>query len=475
MAKRPVIVWFRQDLRLGDNPALHAATETQAPVIPVFVLDEQSAGEWLPGGASRWWLHHSLYSLNKSLGSKLLILQGPAQSQLEELVRNSGATAIYWNRCYEPWRIREDRELKQSLQSHGVSVRTYNGSLLFDPTTVSKADGTPYRVFTPFYRKGCLENGPPVRSPTNRPANLRLAEYSAGLAIDDLNLLPDLNWADPFAELWSPGESGAQARLDRFLSQGIAHYKDGRNRPDQEYVSRLSPHLHFGEISPNQVWQAVSELQGGGALTANVDHFRSELGWREFSHYLLYHFPDITDTNLQRKFDRFPWRNDSTALRRWQKGLTGYPIVDAGMRELWQSGYMHNRVRMIVGSFLVKNLLIDWRHGARWFWDTLLDADLANNSASWQWVAGSGADAAPYFRIFNPVTQGKKFDPEGHYVRKYVPELAAISDEYIHNPWDAPSAELRQSGIQLGTDYPSPIVDLGESRKRALDAYQAIR
>ena len=475
MNAKPVIVWFRQDLRLEDNPALCAAAQTNAPLIPVYVLDDQSAGEWRSGEASRWWLHHSLQSLNDSLNNKLLILRGSAISKIEAVVRQTDAAAVYWNRCCEPWRVQRDRELKQSLKSQGIQVRSYYGSLLFDPTAVSKADGTPYRVFTPFYRKGCLENGPQIRTPLPRPESLRLAEPSGGLSVADLNLLPTLNWADSFAELWSPGEAGAKERLGRFLSTGIKHYKDGRNRPDREHVSRLSPHLHFGEISPNQVWQAAETLQGGEALSASVDHFRSELGWREFSNYLLYHFPDITGTNLQRKFDRFPWRQDADALRSWQRGLTGYPIVDAGMRELWKTGYMHNRVRMIVGSFLVKNLLIDWRLGARWFWDTLLDADLANNSASWQWVAGSGADAAPYFRIFNPVTQGKKFDPDGQYVRQYVTELGTLDNDYIHNPWDAPATELRRSGIQLGKDYPLPIVDLAESRRRALNAYQAIR
>lgn len=475
MNTKPVIVWFRQDLRLEDNPALNHAVKSGSPIIPVYILDDAPAEEWAAGGASRWWLHHSLGSLNNSLNDGLLILQGSAVEKLAELAQVSRATTICWNRCYEPWRVGRDRDLKQLLQSQGVQVRTYNGSLLFDPTTVSKADGTPYKVFTPFYRKGCLENGPPVRAPLPRPARLQLARFPAALSINDLNLLPEPNWANPFEALWSPGESGAQERLEQFLAEGIEHYKDGRNRPDKNYVSRLSPHLHFGEISPNQAWEATAELAGQKGLTASVDHFRSELGWREFSYYLLHHFPDITTVNLQRKFDRFPWRDDPAALRRWQKGLTGYPIVDAGMRELWQSGYMHNRVRMIVGSFLVKNLLIDWRHGARWFWDTLLDADLANNSASWQWVAGSGADAAPYFRIFNPVTQGKKFDPDGTYVRKYVPELAAIDNNYIHCPWDAPADELGRAGVQLGTDYPLPIVDLGESRKRALDAYQAIR
>jgi deoxyribodipyrimidine photo-lyase len=461
-------------LRLGDNPALHAAAATGAPVIPVFILDEQTAGEWSLGEASRWWLHHSLRALNETLQGRLLILRGSARNEIEALAAGNGAEAVYWNRCYEPSRIVADRELKSSLQQRGIKVRSFNGSLLFDPTIVAKADGTPYRVFTPFYRKGCLENAPPVGDPLPAPTELPLFNSAPGLTIDELQLLPKLHWADAFAGLWSPGEVGARERLSSFLAEGVAHYKEGRNRPDKENVSRLSPHLHFGEISPRQVWQATESRSKVTGFDENIDHFRSELGWREFSYYLLYHFPDIVDSNLQRKFDRFPWHDDEASLRRWQRGLTGYPIVDAGMRELWQTGYMHNRVRMIVGSFLVKNLLIDWRHGARWFWDTLLDADLANNSASWQWVAGSGADAAPYFRIFNPVTQGKKFDPDGSYVRKYIPELAKLANNWIHNPWEAPESELLHANIRLDHDYPRPIVELAKSRQRALAAFKSL-
>ena len=286
--------------------------------------------------------------------------------------------------------------------------------------------------------------------------------------------MPRIDWHDGIAAEWTPGEAGAAERLERFLESGIRNYKQGRNRPDQAFVSRLSPHLHFGEISPHRVWHAARPLGDRSELEKDVDHFLSELGWREFSHYLLYHWPEITDHNLQRKFNRFPWRDDDQSLRRWQRGRTGYPIVDAGMRELWQTGYMHNRVRMIVGSFLVKNLMLHWRHGEAWFWDTLVDSDLANNSASWQWVAGSGADAAPYFRIFNPVLQGKKFDPNGDYVRQYVPEIAALPNKHLQAPWEAPAEVLREAGIELGKDYPEPIVDLMESRDRALAAFKAL-
>ncbi len=470
----PIIVWFRQDLRLSDNPALAAAADSGAPLLPVYVLDDENAGDRAIGGASRWWLHQSLTSLKQALDGKLHVLSGRAEVLLPELVEQTGAAGVYWNRCYEPWRIRRDKEIKKALQDAAVEVRSFNGSLLFEPMHVSKEDGGPYKVFTPFYRKGCLENGPEIRATVDRPEKPDLLDPPSATDIDDLGLMPEVNWYETIAAEWSPGEQGAAERLQRFLEAGIENYKDGRNRPDQQHVSRLSPHLHFGEISPHQVWFAAKPLGKKKSLSKDVDHFLSELGWREFSHNLLFYWPEITTDNLQKKFNRFPWRDDEAALRRWQRGRTGFPIVDAGMRELWKTGYMHNRVRMIVGSFLVKNLMLHWHHGEAWFWDTLLDADLANNSASWQWIAGSGADAAPYFRIFNPVLQGKKFDPEGAYVRRYVPEIAGLPDRYVQTPWEAPDDVLREAGIELGKDYPEPIVDLKESRERALQAFKSL-
>jgi deoxyribodipyrimidine photo-lyase len=468
----PVIVWFRQDLRLTDNPALDAAVRSGAPLLPVYVLDDVNAGAHAMGAASRWWLHHSLAALDKSLNGGLVFLKGDAKTILPRLARDTGATRIFWNRCYEPWQIERDRSLKAQLMSEDIAVRSFNGFLLFEPGHVLKADGTPYKVFTPFYRKGCLESASAPREPLQRPATLTLFDGHAGEDLADLRLLPDIPWYEEMATLWQPGEAGAEVRLKRFLKNGIDDYKEMRNRPDLENVSRLSPHLHFGEVSPNQAWYAAKV--NGSKDPKDLEHFLSELGWREFSYNLLYHFPDLPFENLQRKFNRFPWRNDSNALARWQQGLTGVPIVDAGMRELWRTGYMHNRVRMVVGSFLVKNLMIDWRHGEAWFRDTLLDADLANNSASWQWIAGCGADAAPYFRIFNPVTQGKKFDPDGAYVRKYVAELKDLPTQFLHNPWEAPTATLDEAGVVLGRDYPRPVVDLKESRERALAAFAAL-
>jgi deoxyribodipyrimidine photo-lyase len=360
------------------------------------------------------------------------------------------------------------------LKGNGRTVVSFNGSLLFEPQDVLKADGSPYKVFTPFYRKGCLGNARPPRIPLTAPILPSFDESPLGHELDELALTPSEGWYEGIAEAWMPGEAGALERLERFLDEGIRNYTEDRNRPDLGNVSRLSPHLHFGEISPHQVWHAANSLKAMGGLENDIDHFLSELGWREFSYYLLYHWPALPLNNLQGKFDRFPWRDDPASLRRWQRGQTGYPIVDAGMRELWQTGYMHNRVRMIVGSFLVKNLLLHWHHGEAWFWDTLVDADLANNSASWQWIAGCGADAAPYFRIFNPVTQGRKFDPNGVYVRRFVPEIAALPDKFLHSPWEAPAPVLAEVGIELGSDYPRPMVDLKASRERALDAFRSI-
>jgi len=471
----PVVVWFRQDLRLADNPALHAAALEGRPILPLYILDDQNAGEWKMGGASRWWLHQSLASLGGALQDELVLLRGDAAELLPKLLRDIGADTVYWNRCYEPWRIARDTKIKAALSGDSITVKSFNGSTLFEPPSTNKPDGTPYRVFTPFYRRGCLQNGIPPRRPLPAPENIELFKSAKGVSLQELELMPVVRWYDGIASEWSPGEQGAAQRLDEFVSHGLDRYDEGRNRPDQRYVSRLSPHLHFGELSPNQPWFAVLDAFSGKELSADADRFLSELGWREFSYNLLFNEPSLPTDNLQRKFDNFPWRDDDAALGLWQRGQTGYPIVDAGMRELWHTGYMHNRVRMIVGSFLVKNLLLHWHHGERWFWDTLVDADLASNSASWQWIAGCGADAAPFFRIFNPVTQGKKFDPEGLYVKRFVPELSDMPEKFIHNPFEAPAEVLAAAGVRLGDDYPEPVVDLRSSRERALAAFKSLR
>lgn len=473
MSKKVVIVWFRQDLRLNDNLALIAAHESQRQILPLYILDDENSGDWKMGSASRWWLHQSLVSLNKNLIGNLCLQKGDALTVLKSIIEQHQVKAVYWNRCYEPWRIKRDIHIKKVLVDRDIDVKSFNSALLFEPHTTLKKDGTPYKVFTPFYKKGCLQNNSEPSLPQAKPKKLNLYQVDS-LPLDDLELIPKIQWYKQMEKEWKPGEEGAHACLDTFLENGLKGYKEGRNFPTKQNVSRLSPYLHFGEISPRKVWHDAKVMMMSNRCENDGDHFLSELGWREFSNSLLYHFPEMPRKNLQAKFDAFPWREDDEALTRWQKGQTGYPIVDAGMRELWQTGYMHNRVRMIVGSFLVKNLLLHWHHGEDWFWDTLVDADLANNSASWQWIAGCGADAAPYFRIFNPVTQGQKFDSEGGYVRQYVPEIATLPNRFLHSPWEAPEPILQEAKVKPGVDYPLPIVDLKTSRERALAAFKKI-
>jgi deoxyribodipyrimidine photo-lyase len=463
------LVWFRQDLRLRDNPALSYASERGA-IIPLYIFDTNCSEHFIPGDASKWWLHNSLNSLNASLHNQLHCMKGDAMKILIELIHQHDIKSVVWNRCYEPWQIKRDTQLKHALIEAGIDVQSFNSHLLWEPWQVLKKDETPYKVFTPYYRRGCLSKAPP-RMPIEAPVNLKV-EYipTSDKGVDSLELMPQINWHATIETMWTPGEQGAARHLSDFLPNGAKDYKNKRDIPDLGATSKLSPHLHFGEISPNQIWYAAIDALNGNTEDVGLDCYLSELGWREFSHSLLFHFPHIPQKNFSPKFEHFPWRSDDDSLKAWQRGQTGIPIVDAGMRELWQTGTMHNRVRMVVGSFLVKNLLINWRDGERWFWDCLLDADLAANSASWQWIAGTGADAAPYFRIFNPVTQGQRFDPKGDYVKRYCPELSRMPDKFIHNPWDAPQNILDYAGLKLGGNYPKPLVDLKASRQRALDA-----
>lgn len=470
MTDNVAIHWFRQDLRLLDNPSLIHATKN-GKVLPIYILDDENAGQARMGAASRWWLYHALCDLNKSLSGNLHVYNGDPKTIIPDLIRTHEVKHVSWNRCYEPWRMRRDEQIEAKLTANGVGVQIFNGSLLWEPWEVVKADKTPYRVFTSFYRKGCLNAAPP-RKPLSSLLSLEFApEAIQENTIANLDLLPKIPWDKKMVRHWHIGEEAAQKALIQFLDNGIHNYKEGRNFPAKDYVSHLSPYLHFGHLSPNQVWYAA-RFEG---TNDNVEHFCSELGWREFSYNILYYNHYLPTQNLQIKFDRFPWNKVPELLRAWQKGQTGIPIVDAGMRELWQTGYMHNRVRMIVASFLAKNLRMHWHHGERWFWDCLVDADLAINSASWQWVAGSGMDAAPYFRIFNPVTQGQKFDADGIYTRHFVPELAKLSTRFLFNPWEAPKDMLSSAGIVLGKDYPEPIVDLRASRQEALDAFASIK
>ena len=470
----PIIVWFRQDLRLKDNPALLRACEDGAPIIPLYILEDEDADKRKIGGAARWWLHHSLQSLNTSLDDHLYFQSGAAADVLDKLVKQTNAKAVFWNRCYEPWRINRDKQIKQTLQDNDIDVQSFNASLLWEPWTNLKKDKTPYRVFTPFYKKGCLEqNGAPPEA-ESAPSKIQYADMPKNNAtLDGLSLMPSIKWYGGMESEWTPGEDGAQKRLDAFLDAGLDYYKEGRNHPAKENVSRLSPHLHWGEISPREVWHRSAQIAHSEGLENDGQTFASELGWREFSYHLLYHFPTITWENMNQRFNNFGWNaQESDDLAAWRNGQTGYPLVDAGMRELYETGYMHNRVRMIVGSFLVKNLLTHWHRGEEWFWDTLVDADEASNSASWQWIAGCGMDAAPYFRIFNPILQSEKFDKKGDYIRRFVPELKKMPDKHIHAPWNAPDNVLEYAGVTLGETYPKPIVDHSKARERALEMYQ---
>ena len=475
------LVWFRHDLRLDDNPALEAAARRGA-VVPVFVWAPEEEAPWEPGAASRWWLHHSLQKLAAQLeraGAPLVIRRGPSLDALRRVAREYSVTHVAWNRRYEPAVVNRDTAIKKTLAADGLDVESFNGSLLFEPVHVATKEGRPYQVFTPFWRAllARAEPGEPVAAPRKLlPATAARAGV-ASLTPDELELLPEIDWAGTMRRTWSPGAAGADKRLDAFLAGRIQSYGSDRDRPDHEGTSCLSPHLHFGEISPRRVWHAVRAAVGGkpaAKVTGGAEVYLRELGWREFANHLLYHFPHTTDAPLRADYARFPWADDPVGLRAWQRGRTGFPVVDAGMRQLWGSGWMHNRVRMIVASFLVKDLRVSWLEGARWFWDTLVDADLAANTLGWQWAAGCGADAAPYFRIFNPTSQGLKFDPAGDYVRAWVPDLQRLPAADIHEPAAADSDLLAKAGVVLGRGYPEPIVDHAEARKQALEALKSV-
>ena len=474
---RPVLVWLRDDLRLADNPALHHASESGRPIVVLWVLDEASPGLGVIGGAARWWLHRSLDALSadlRAVGIDPVLRRGPASEVVTAVAAEIDAASVVWNRRYLPAMVEIDTEIKARLRAQGREVRSFQGSLLHEPHAVRTGGGGPFRVFTPFWR-ACLSAGT-LRPPLPRPTALRPWDRAiASLPLDAFDLLPRRPyWAAGLDATWRPGEAGAEARLVRFLDEGLATYAAERDRPDLDVCSRLSPHLGHGEISPFRVVAAVAERVAADArLTASADKFLAEVGWREFAHHLSFHFGDLSTRNFQPRFDAFPWVRDEALLTAWQRGRTGYPLVDAGMRELWATGGMHNRVRMVVASFLTKHGLVDWREGERWFRDTLVDACPAVNPASWQWVAGSGADAAPYFRIFNPVAQSEKFDPEGVYLRRWVPELAGLPAKYLHAPWTAPKAVLSAAGVDIGRTYPVPIVDHGRARERALAAFAA--
>jgi deoxyribodipyrimidine photo-lyase len=463
------LVWLRRDLRLQDNPALAQAIADGYDPIPVYVHAPEEDGPWSPGAASKAWLHHSLLALSgdiRNRGGRLLLARGSSLAVLTRLMEASCSKALYFSNVYEPLLQARDALIETAFENRGVSVRRFNSALLFEPWQIRTGTGTPYRVFTPYWRNATAQ----MQIRGAYPDAERFSDFADpdALSLDDLQLLPARSWHRGFWTFWQPGEAGATEMLEIFCDGAVAGYKEQRNMPDRTGTSKLSPHLHFGEISPHQVWRRIDQVECGESGLADIGHFKSELGWREFSHHLLHHFPQSGEHNLNAQFDGFDWiEPDADMLVRWQRGMTGVPIVDAGMRELWHTGWMHNRVRMIVASFLCKNLRCHWLHGARWFWDTLVDADLANNSQGWQWTAGTGCDAAPYFRIFNPVTQSERFDPQARYIKRWLPELAKVPVPLVFAPWRDSAA----SGL-LAPDYPAtPMVDLAESRQRALAAY----
>ncbi len=461
----PQIIWFRLDLRLTDQAAVLMAAKA-GPIIPVYIHDTAAAGKWAHSGAALWWLHHSLTALDADLrthGCRLLRLRGDSVAVLNQLAAETKADAVHALEHFEPWARRQQDQLAQRL-----TLKLYDGVALTHPSSVRNQSGMPFKVFTPFWRT--LHGMLPPAEPASRPKKMVMAEnVPAGEALAAWKLLPTKpDWAGGFSRHWTPGEAGAQARLADFAPR-VGGYADGRNSCAEDHTSRLSPHLHFGEVSAAQVWHGVTKKAGPGA-----EPYLRQLGWRDFSFNLIITAPDFADVNWRQDFDDFPWVPDEKSQRAWQEGMTGYPIVDAGMRQLWATGWMHNRVRMITASFLIKHLMQDWRRGEEWFWDTLVDADLANNAAGWQWTAGSGADAAPYYRIFAPVTQGERFDTNGDYVRRWVPELAKLPNAWIHKPWDAPPMVLADAGISLGKHYPQPLVDHAFARARALAAFKSL-
>lgn len=470
MAKEISIVLFRQDLRLSDNPTILNASNI-GRILPIYILDDCAPDTFKIGGASKIWLHHSLDKLNKSLNGNLNFYVGDTIQIIKELIEQHNIDNVFCNKCYEPWHAEQENNIQNLCKQKDINYESFNSSYLWSLNDILKNDDSYYKVFTAYKKKSYFLT--PRKTINNAVKIDSIKDFNNKTSLSDLALIPkNKKWHEQILSSCDIGELAAQKKLDDFIKTNLSGYKNGRDYPISNQTSLLSPHLHFGEISPSQIWEAVYNFGHLYANGSDTEHFLSEIMWREFSCYLLQHFKTLHINNFNSKFDEFPWENNSTYLNAWQTGNTGYPIVDAGMRQLWKTGYMHNRVRMVVASFLVKNLNIHWHKGRDWFWNCLVDADLANNSASWQWVAGSGADAAPYFRIFNPITQGEKFDKNGDYTRKFAPELKNLPDKYLFKPWAAPESILKSAGVIMGETYPYPIVDLAMSRNKALAYYK---
>lgn len=468
------ILWFRKDLRLKDNEALNWAVKEGYEIIPFFHYNRPEESPWELGGASEWWLHHALTDFSESIASldgNLVIGDSNLTSfeALSDLIESSGASAVFWNRRYEPEIIQRDKRIKQSLADNGIEVKSFNSSLLFEPQNTKNKSGKPYQVFTPFWKS--LREHPIVAASDLNGTDITFAKEESTQRIEDLKLLPRIKWDENFPEYWTPTRHSALLNLSQFIKDDAKEYGELRDRPDLDGTSRMSPYLHFGQIGPKEM---LEKLRATNSAEVE-DGVSRQLFWREFSLHLMYHFPHSTERALRPEYDAFPWETNSEYLKAWQSGKTGFPIVDAAMRQLYTTGWMHNRCRMIVASFLVKHLLQPWQSGAEWFWDTLVDADLANNTMGWQWTAGCGADASPYFRIFNPITQGQKFDKTGEYVRKWCPELAKLPNKFLFNPWDAPKGVLEYAEVNLGENYPNPILTHEEGRQRSLDAYKQFK
>lgn len=467
---KTAIIWFRQDLRINDNPAFAYALENFDSILGLYIHDKKPRES---GGASKWFLHYTLENFSNSLKNShkvdLIFKKGDSEKILEKVINEVNPDGVFWNRIYEPENIKRDKKIKETIKKAEIDVKSFNGSLLVEPWQIKNGSGEYYKVFTSFYKKAISDHKPREIIENSKKQSKSLRTNITSLKLEELNLLPQKpDWSKKMLDYWNFGEEAAAENLDEFLNGKVSDYKNNRDIPSIEGTSKLSPYLHFGVISPHQIFHKAENLK-------NSEKFISEIYWREFSYNLMFNFEKMDQENFRPEFDNFPWQNNKEFLHKWQSGNTGYPIVDAGMRELWETGWMHNRVRMIVGSFLTKHLLTHWKAGEKWFWDTLVDASPANNTASWQWIAGCGADAAPYFRIFNPVKQGEKFDPDGDYVKRWVPELYELPKEFIHKPWEADENILEAANLELGNDYPYPIVNHSMAREAALKAYQKMK